>query len=105
MEQLVAIDLVRMTNDVFVGEKNMDAEAMRVRQMISTYFLDGLQSNTLAMRFCLSAVLRLLSPPGMEHRLLMLLGAPINNQGRKKVNATIDIGMRYIPFRSRRHME
>jgi len=55
------------------------AQELELRRTLQSYFLCGPQRSSLVMSFRLSAVIRLLSPTGMEHRMLILLGAPIIN--------------------------
>jgi hypothetical protein len=64
-------------------DQRLFQEEMRLRHLIFAYFLDGPKRESVEMQLRLSAVVRLLSPEGMEHRLMILLGAPILNGKRR----------------------
>jgi hypothetical protein len=69
--------LVETTSLIIASKEKMEEEEMLVRRKLVAYFLEGYAPNSLELCFRLSALLRLMTPPKMAHRLLLLLGAPI----------------------------
>lgn len=80
MKQLIdATDLNKFSEKILTSPSKMDHDEIILRNKISLYFFDGCLPRSLDFRLRLSAIIRLLSPPKMEFRLLLLIGAPISN--------------------------
>jgi len=91
MKHFVQIDLVRMSNDVLTSDVRQGAEELKLRKLIYDCFLGTIPIQSTNFRFRLAALLSLLSPYEMEHRLIMILGAPIATDENG-----VEIGIDYL---------
>lgn len=85
--------LKELANKILTSTSKLDSEELVLRRKVSSYFFEGCLQRTKEFQLRISAIIRLLSIPSLEYRLVFLMGAPIKETNNEINSSKISLNI------------